>query len=337
MAIYENITLEKGMYGQKGKSLTEVLEALDPTENYSGTALGKLDAFSRQLKRFNIRVSGPGSDCVEKFFQNSNSSALFPEYVSRAVQQGMNSVDILPNIVATVTNIDGMDYRTVTSEPINDGNAFPEVAQSGEITSTAITTQANLVAMRKRGKMITSSYEALRFQRIDLFTVILKQIGAYIARAQLADAVDVLVSGDGNNNAAEVINAAGGVTYADLLNLWEALDPYSVNTLVAPVGMVKEVLNLAQMNDAVAGLNFAGTGNMVTPMGAKLLACAAVPEGKIIGLDKTCALEMVQSGGVITDYDKLIDRQLERATVSCITGFAKIFAGAAKVLNTEIV
>lgn len=76
MAHFENITIEKGMYQDKG-GLTGALEALDPSENYVGTSLEGLDAFSRQLKRYDIRVSGGGSDCVEKFFQTSNSAALF--------------------------------------------------------------------------------------------------------------------------------------------------------------------------------------------------------------------------------------------------------------------
>lgn len=116
MANFENISIEKGMYQGKG-SLTDVLEKLDPSDNYKGTSLDGLDAFSRQLKRFDIKVSGKGSDCVEKFFQTSNSAALFPEYVSRAVRQGMERADVLSDIVATVTDIDGMDYRSITSVP----------------------------------------------------------------------------------------------------------------------------------------------------------------------------------------------------------------------------
>ena len=115
MALYENLNLEKGMYQAKGKSLTDVLESLDPSENYMGTELEGMDAFSRQLKRFDIKVNGNASDCVEKFFQCSNSAALFPEYVSRAVLCGMEEADILSDIVATVTNIDGMDYRSISS------------------------------------------------------------------------------------------------------------------------------------------------------------------------------------------------------------------------------
>ena len=42
---------------------------------------------------------------------------------------------------------------------------------------------------------------------------------------------------------------------------------------------------------------------------------------------------MVVAGDVAVDYDKLIDRQLEKASISCIAGFAKIYNGAAKKLS----
>ncbi|MEG2137876.1 MAG: phage major capsid protein, partial [Oscillospiraceae bacterium] len=69
-----------------------------------------------------------------------------------------------------------------------------------------------------------------------------------------------------------------------------------------------------------------------TPLGAKLLRINAVPDGKIIGLDKRYALEMVKGSDVMVEYDKLIDRQLERAAITSISGFAKLFNEAGKVL-----
>ncbi len=334
MANFENITIEKGMYQTKG-GLTAALEKLDPSENYIGTALEGLDAFSRQLKRFDIRVSGSGSDCVEKFFQTSNSAALFPEYVSRAVAQGMERADILPNIVATVTDIEGMDYRSIASVPGDDDKELKVVNEGAYIPQTNIRTRENLVKLHKRGRMLVASYEALRFQRLDLFTVTLNQIGAYIARAQLKDAIGVLINGDGNNNAAANVNAAtqGEISYGDLVKLWSNLAPYELNTILAPTAEMEKILSLSQMQDSHAGLDFQATGKMITPLGANLLHAPEMQSGKIIGLDKNCALEMVQAGGVITDYDKLIDRQLECAAVTCTAGFSKIFTEAAKTLS----
>ena len=53
---YDNLRLEKGMYRQSGKSFSQVLEELDPSENYRGTSLEKTDAFQRQLCRFGIKA-----------------------------------------------------------------------------------------------------------------------------------------------------------------------------------------------------------------------------------------------------------------------------------------
>ena len=114
---FDHIRLEKGMYRESGKTFTQVLERLDPSENYKGTAFEGTDAFQRQLKRFDIRVKGAGSDMVEKFFSTYESAVLFPEFISRVVKQGMEEANILPLITATVTDIDSMDYRSIYSVP----------------------------------------------------------------------------------------------------------------------------------------------------------------------------------------------------------------------------
>ena len=345
MANFKNITIEKGMYQTKG-GISGALEKLDPSENYRGTALEGLDAFSRQLKRFDIKVKGRNSDCVEKFFQSSNSAALFPEYVSRAVMQGMERADILPNLVATVTDIEGMDYRSIASVPSEDDKSLKLVGEGAKIPQTEVKTRENLVKLHKRGRMLVASYEALRFQRLDLFTVTLNQIGAYIARAQLKDAIDVLVNGDGNENPAGTLDVATGgkITHEDLLKLWTELAPYELNTILASTPEMQKILSLSQLQnsnagldfqlqDSNAGFDFQATGRIFTPLGASLFHTPELEGGKIIGLDKNCALEMVQAGGVVTDYDKLIDRQLERAAVTCTAGFSKIFTEASKVMS----
>ncbi len=334
MAFYDSIRLEKGMY-RSGNSLTEVLEMLDPSDNYKGSELEGLDAYQRQLKRFDIKVGGAYSDKVQKFFETSDSAALFPEYVSRAVKQGMKNTDCLNEIIAAKTVIDGMDYRSVVSDPTEDEKSLKPVTEGAYLPQTNVRTGENLIKLMKRGRMLVASYEAIKYQRLDLFTVTLRQIGAYIAREQLKDAVNVLLNGDGNGNPADIVSAAvsGTLTYADLVKLWGEIDPYELNTMLAPTSVMKDLLNMSEMKDAQAGLNFQGTGKMITPMGASLLHIPSISGSKVIGLDKHCALEMVQSGGIVMDTDKLIDRQLERTAISCTAGFAKIFPGSVKVLT----
>lgn len=333
MANFETIKLDKGLYGTRKGFLSE-LESIDPSENYKGTNLEGLDAFERQLKRFDIKLKGAGSSTVDKFFATTDSAVLFPEYISRAVRQGIEEGKHLDSIVATKTNIEGLDYRTITSIPTADEKELKEVAEGAQIPETVIHTQENLVTLKKRGRMLVASYEAIRFQRLDLFTVTLRQIGAYIARSQFKDAVNVLIDGDGNNNPAEVVApaTAGTITYADLIKLWNTFSPYEMNTLIASPDIMAKLLAMPEFRDAPAGLNFHGNGSMITPLGAKLIKSNDLSK-KIVALDKNYALEMVTAGGVQTDFDRLIDRQLERAAITQISGFAKIFADSAKVMN----
>ena len=183
--------------------------------------------------------------------------------------------------------------------------------------------------------MLVAPYEALKYQRLDLFTVTLKQIGAYIARQQFQDAVDVLVNGDGNDNAAAIVSAktSGTLGYMDLIGLVNTLDPYALNTLIASPDMMMAMLNLEEFKNPQTGINFQGTGKLNRPMGANFIKSKSVDDGHIIALDKDCALEMVVAADVLVDYDKLIDRQLERAAVTSTSGFAKIFPDASAVLK----
>ena len=332
---YDNLKLDKGMYQESGRSFSQVLERLDPSERYKGTGLEGLDAFQRQLKRFDIKVKGAGSDVVEKFFQTSDAAVLFPEYISRTVRQGMEEGDILPNITAAVTQIEGMDYRSITTEAGGEEKQLKLVQEGAAIPETTIKVQANLVKLRKRGRMLVASYEAVRYQKLDLFSVTLRQIGAHIARTHLEDAVDVLIDGDGNENPAEKTTLATGKTldYNTLVDFWAKFDPYVMNTLLVSGDVMLQLLKLPEFQNPLTGLNFQGTGQLATPLGATLLRTSVLPAKTAVGLDKRFALEMVQSGSVMVEYDKLIDRQLERAAITTISGFAKVFPEASRVLE----
>ena len=155
------------------------------------------------------------------------------------------------------------------------------------------------------------------------------------ARTHLEDAVDVLMNGDGNGNAAAVdqVAADGTLTYSDLVDFWAKFDPYEMNALLVSGDVMVQMLKLTEFQNPLTGLNFQGTGTLASPLGATLLRTSAMPEGKLIGLDRNYALEMVSAGEVMVEYDKLIDRQVERAAITSISGFAKLYADAGKVLT----
>lgn len=305
---YNGVRLEKGMYQEHGRTFSHVLESIDPSNQYVGTPLEGLDAFQRQLKRFDIKVKGAQSDTVEKFFATTESAVLFPEYVARVVQRGMEESDIVPMITASVTRVD--DEEQV-------GN-----------------TRANL---RKRGRLLVSGYDAVRAQKLDLFSVTLRQIGSYIAHTRLEDAVDVLVNGDCNSKAAEVASLNGRIFgYNTLLDFWAQFDPYEMNIALASNDVALDLLKMPEFQNPSAGFSFQQPHCVTMPFGPMLIRSNAVPQNTVIGIDKCFALEMGQVGDVTTEYDKLINRQFERTAITIISGFSKIYDEASRVLSTSL-
>ncbi len=328
---YDNLKLEKGLY-TTGKSFTGALEALDPSENYIGTELEGLDAYQRQLKRFNIKVSGHDSDCVAKFFTTSDAAALFPEYVSRAVKLGIDSNNTVDKIVATTTTVDSLDYRSVETVTSAEDKELAFVGEGAKIPETVIKTKDKLTPLHKRGRMLVASYEAVKFQKLDLFTVTLKQIGTQIARSQFFDAFEAI----NDSNCQKYTLSGENYTYSELVDYWCSFNPYKLTTLIGGKKSILQLLNMNEFKDATAGLKFHATGEMITPFGAEIVHCGELDEyPMMLGLDKNCAVEKVQAGGVSTDFDKLIDRQLERASISTITGFSVIYPDAAKFIGPE--
>ena len=135
--------------------------------------------------------------------------------------------------------------------------------------------------LNKRGRMLVASYEAVRCQKLDLFSVTLRQIGAHISRMHLEDAIQVLMEGDGNGNAAPVDSTAteDTVTYEDLVDFWAKFDPYEMNTLLVGNDVMVKMLKLEEFQNPLTGLNFQGTGRLSTPLGASLLRTSAMPAG----------------------------------------------------------
>ncbi len=323
---FDTLKLDKGLYTSE-MGFTKSLEMIDPSENYKGTELEGLDAYERQLKRFDIKVKGPNSDTISKFFQTTDSAVLFPEYIRRSVAAVVLYDNVIDDLVATTTVVDSLDYRSVQCEPVDADKLVDSfIAEGAFIPETSIKTNDRLTKLKKSGRSLVASYESIKSQRLDLFAVMLRQIGNYINNCQLAQAVTALNYDGACSVDAQTKNA---ISYNDFITMYTELAPYEFNTIIAETDEFKKIINMSEFKDATAGLDFHGTGKPVTPLGAKLIHCKTnLLDGAVVAFDKNYALEKVQFGDIVTDYDKLIDRQIEMATVTSTVGFNRIVNSA---------
>ncbi len=325
MIMYTDIKLEKGLYSITGKTFTQALAELDPDSAYENTELKGLDAFERQLKRFDIKVKGANSDRVEKFFLSTQSAVLFPEYVRRAIKAGLNAASILPQVAATTTYTDSMDFRglTVTSDGESD-----VVAQCGELPVTTVKLAASSSALTKFARKLSCSYESIRKQRLEAFGVILRNLGAAIARDVNGLCMAQITSGITPSHI-----AGDEITYADLAAFWSSMSEFNMTTMVCKPETMAKILGLEQMKYCVG--DYMTSGMVKTPYGVTLVKCSQLESDVAVGIDNSCAVEAVFGTDVVVDFDKLISTQCSEIACSVTVGFSKLTDGAVKVLDTD--
>lgn len=316
--MYNDIKLEKGLYNLSGKSFTAALEELDPTSAYCGTPLEKLDAFERQLKRFNIRVKGSDCDSVEKFFTSTESAVLFPEFVTRSIRKGFDDT-ILSSVCAVKTVVNSGQYLGCV---LDDSTAY-DVCSQGETLPTATVTESSAATvLAKYGRLISASYESIRQQRLDVFGVMLRSVGVRLAAAVVKKAVEVLADGADEVSTTEL-------TYADLAELYGKFESFDMTTVIASPALAAKIAAMDQLSDSSADAD----GRFILPFGSELIKTSAAGADTIIGIDRDYALEFITSTELVMETDKLIDRQLDQMTASITCGFRKITPVAVKVLK----
>lgn len=320
--MYNSVKIEKGLYNLSGKSFSQALEALDPSENYTEEALRKMDAFERQLKRFDIKVRGVNADKVDKFFQSAESALLLPEFVRRAVENGLNS-GCLNRITAAVSVTDGIDCRGIV---LTDGDKqYTETVGVGaDLPESSITLTDSAVALKKYGRLINAPYEVVRQQRLDVFAAALKAVGTKLAKAIETAAAEALTA-----DVTPEAMSGGTFNYSELAAFWGKFTDCDMNVILCSPATAAKILAFDEMNKTVTS----GTGNTVTPFGAEIVVSSAVDDSAVIGLDKSCALEMIRGGEVTVDVDKLISKMSDGTAVAVNVGFSVISKSAVKVLN----
>lgn len=330
------VRLHDGMYAeacQRGLDLTGYLETLDPTSSDS-----ELDAFERQLALAGIRVSGEDAAIIDRFFASQESSVLFPEFVSRSVRIGLDDFSHLKSILASRIKIDDNTYKSIYMDDSVLSDTDKSLAVVGEGASLPVVelvTAEHTVTIKKYGRYLQATYEAIRRKRTSVISIFLRSIGIQIQRDKFADAVGVLIDGDGNNNACASVNTdvSGTLDYDDLVNFVLSFAPYTLNVMVCNKTAARKLLNVSEISDPAVSGDFQTTGEKIRLFGAELIVDESVPNNKIIGLDRRFALQEVNETGVLTESERLIRRQIEGTAISEVAGFAKVITSASKVLN----
>ncbi len=315
----------------RGLSLTDLLE----TDEYDPTPDGSpLDAFERQLALAGVKLGGKNPTTVEQFYQKASS--LMPEFILREIKKGMAMRPELSRIIANTTTVANNRYTPFHIDTsATDRLSLRPIGEGADIPHLLVTEQNHSINVPEYGLGLKASYKALRYRTTAQFRVLLWYIGFKLQTDKIGLVVDCIINGDGNDNAASVVDTgiSGTLDYDDLITLWSQFAPFEMNTLICPVGNLKTILTLEEFKDPMAGFRFQNKGELFSPLGSALVRCDDVSSDLVIGLDSRFAVEEVVTQPLMVEYDKIIEQRFEEAVISEAVAYAKVIREAAVVLD----
>ena len=237
--------------------------------------------------------------------------------------------------------LDNTDSAKLRLGRVNEGATVPEVKLVGG---------DNTITLKKYGRSLRATYEQLRRMPLDKISLIIQQLAVQSETDKVADALDVVINGDGNNNAASSYNLTAldtGATAGTLtLKGWLAFklkfaSPYMVTAAIVQEETALQLLmlNTGSANTPLAGVT--GVGGF-TQINAGLRDNVALgwtsdaPALKIVGIDTRMAIEHVfEIGADITEVERFTNNQTETLTMTELDGFAVLDKFATKILDVN--
>lgn len=279
------------------------------------------DAIGRGM---NIKQAAIGSEVGSDTFI---SPAVYSEPINRgAVQAGYYS-NLITREVAIPTPSHIMPYFDLTEiqmEKTNEG----ETVRKGRVKGSQKTVK---IHKRTRGADIT--YEAIRYNTIDMLSIYFEQLGRIWARDLNDEAVGVLFNGDESDQdesaaAIGVNNTGTGLTYDDdFLYVWLRMLKmgHRPNVIIGREDVITKVLKLTEFKNRQQGTPLVNV-NMQTPLPTDVDAYIndAAPANHLGFVDTTASLVQVTAMPIMMESGKVISKQIEEHIWSVTTGFANL-------------
>lgn len=263
---------------------------------------------------------------------------LFPAFVETTIREAIYADDILSYLCNTTIGVDGNIVKSASLDLLSDENKKAvkkmRIAEGADLPIAKIRIGEKAINLWKHGRAIEMTYEAVRRMRIDLFTKQMSAITRDIAFQNFDAAVDVLVNGDGNKNAATKLatlaNLAaltGEALGSTMIDYWFA-NHYVADTITMGVEKYKKLFGMTFDSSNVPGasaklsFNFPQIGSQTVTV-----LCADVPQigSKDVILLSNRDMSLIryeENGSNIQENQNFARNQTQLMTISENSGYA---------------
>ncbi len=292
----------------------------------------------------------------QRFYQSSVpiSDVLYPAAINEMVRQRQITAAIpLGAIIATTTPIDRDTYTAFYLTENQAERTMRRVAEGAAVPTATLTGGDHTIRLRKYGRRLQATYEAIRRSPIDRLAMHLALLAVQAESDKVASAIDVAVNGDGNAGTAATnsnLTALDPLAVAGTLSLqgylaWRMLwnNPYACNVILGRSGDVLQalMLNVGSANvpffQLVGNYQIGGFSPINPGLGQTAIGWTAdVPDRFFLGLDSRFGLEMVlESGATLTETDRIIGTQFNEIVMTEVVGFCVFDPVANRTMNVN--
>lgn len=263
---------------------------------------------------------------------------LFPAFVETTIREAIYADDILSYLCNTTIGVDSNIVKSASLDLLSEKNKRSvkkmRIAEGADLPTAKISIGEKAINLWKHGRAIEMTYETVRRMRIDLFT---KQMGAIVKDITFQNfdaAVDVLVNGDGNANAASKIAtldnlaALTGESLASAMIDYWFENHYIANTLTMNKEKFKKLVGMTFDSSLTPGATARLSFN-IPQIGAQTVTilCGDVPQigSKDVILMSNKDMSLIryeENGSNIQENQSFARNQTNLLTVSENSGYA---------------
>lgn len=323
---------------EKRQSITAVLEELDPTpHDANGNPQWPLDAFERQLMLFGIRSAEYDSISVQQFF-DSKAFILAPEWFRRQITRGMKLYEDADDLVAVSSKVNGPSFQPLyIDSPSEKGKSLGKFGQGSSMPRVSVMYRDKYISLNDFGRVFDFSYKVIQHSDLSELKVVLWYVGYNIQNDKIGAIYNLIMNGDGTVGASGSVAAGtagiANLTYDDLVNLFVAFRPFKMTRIIVNTEVEAKILKLSEFKDPQAGFSFQRTGDVMTPLGARIAVYSGASSDYIAALDHRFAVKKGYSQELLIEHDKIIERKIEQAAVSQELGYSVFLEDARKYLD----
>ncbi len=275
--------------------------------------------------------------------QDGGKRWITPELFMDPVMRGVVQNVFYPDLVVREIMV-GQPTVTIPKLELSDAQ-LADSEEAATIEEGTVTYGDKTVKIEKKAKGIKITYEALKFNNLDLVALFFEDLGRILGSNLNGKAVETIIDGDqaDGSEAAAVVgvnNTTDGITYFDIVRLWVrfSLLGRRSTSIVGNETTAVQYLDLPEVkNKQNLGSSLLPT-NIKTPLPTDqdLYVSIKVPANQLVFQDSGVSLVQLTAWPLMVESERIVSKQIAGTFASIYTGFAKLQRNASVVLDKSV-